>query len=72
MIGFALEVKLIRWKCSCKKHENGVCFDIKPHKRETLREAYIGSFGHDVRTIGDAFRKWDRATLSNFDPPEKP
>jgi hypothetical protein len=60
MQGYAIEAKLIRWTCKCKTHVNGACTDRTKHKREVLREAYVGNFGYDVRHMSEAFRKWDR------------
>jgi len=60
MTGYALEVKLIKWKCRCKSHPSGSCDDPKSNKSESLREAYLGNFGYKVRNLSDALRKWDR------------
>lgn len=60
MRGFSVEVQLIEWQCACKKHVDGVCTDPKEKKRTKHREAYFGNFGWQVKTLADAFRKWDR------------
>ena len=59
MTGYSIEVQMVRWKCNCRKHVNGVCANPRTNSTKTLREAYFGSFGFGIKTLGDALRKWD-------------
>lgn len=65
MNGFALEVKMIRWTCKCKSHVNGACKDPSSHKSETVTEAYLGTFGENIKTRKQAWEKWGRLMSSN-------
>jgi hypothetical protein len=61
MKGYAVEVKLLRWTCSCSKHVDGACHETRKHW-QTLAESYRGDFGYEVgrseKKAVAKFREW--------------
>lgn len=60
MKGYALEVNLVEWECSCKDHSKGVCEKPSSNQHTVKGEVYFGQFGVTISNLAEALKKFDR------------